>query len=36
MTLIAIIIPELNSGQALTNPPAGGSKLKIFCFTFEF
>jgi len=25
----ATIIPELNSGQALTNPPAGG-------LTFEF
>jgi len=24
MTLIVAVIPELNSGQALTNPSAGG------------
>jgi len=24
MTLIVAVIPELNSGQVLTNPPAGG------------
>jgi len=27
MTLIVVVIPELNSGQVLTNPPAGGQKL---------
>ena len=31
MTLIMAVIPELNSGQALTNPPAGGLSL-----SFEF
>jgi len=30
------VIPELNSGQVLTNPPADGQKLKVFCSTFEF
>jgi len=29
MTLIATVIPELNSGQALTNPPAGGLRFDI-------
>jgi len=33
MTLIVIVIPELNSGQALMNPPAGGL---IFDFFFRF
>ena len=27
MTLIVVVILELNSGQALTNPPAGGQDL---------
>ena len=26
-TLIVTVIPELNSGQALINPPAGGQNL---------
>jgi len=29
MTLIVIVIPKLNSGQALTNPPAGGQNQKL-------
>jgi len=34
MTLTVVVIPELNSGQVLANPPADGQKLKVFYFTF--